>query len=142
MKKRFTLFFFFFITTPLFIMAQSNEDIARILQKCIDLPELQQNINSFENVYVLQHGVSFPSTINVTKSGKRVQFITKSQLATENIQCYILFWEFKVEANSAKIDFVLNYSDHGTVSKTIHYLVDMVYTGQTWNVTKVKSEER
>lgn len=142
MKKRFTLFFLSFITMPLFMMAQSNDDITRILQKCIDLPELQQNINSFENIYVLQHGVSFPSTTNVTKSGRKVHFINKSQLQTENIQCYFLFWEFKVEANSAHIDFVLKYTDQDNESKTMNYIVDLVYTGQSWNVTKVKTEER
>lgn len=128
------------------VMAQATGDTKAILQKCIDLPELQQylslnNDGSLSQIYVLQHGVSFPPNTEVYKSGKRVQFINKSQLASGGIGNYFLFWELNIEQNLAKVDFVYNFLVSGNLT-TQRVILELVKTGDSWNVTDTKIQGR
>lgn len=140
MKKNFTLIF---ILLSLVSAAQEPADVTAILQKCINLPDVQEHMISNDQIYVLQHGVSFPSNTKVVaQSGKNVLFINKDQLRNESISSYLLFWEFKVESASASIDFTLNYNDASGIPIARHYVVAMSRTGETWNVLNIKTEER
>ena len=147
MKKIFTLILlvsFGFITR---IEAQAPGDITMILQKCIDLPDLQQffpvnNDGSLKQLYVLQHGVSFPSNTNVLKSGLKVRFVNKNQLAAEEITSYFIFWEFVIDNNSAKVDFIYNLMDADNTTKMYHEKLEMRKLGDKWIVSGTKEERR
>jgi hypothetical protein len=147
MKKIFTLILlvsFGFITR---IEAQAPGDITMILQKCIDLPDLQQffpvnNDGSLKQLYVLQHGVSFPSNTNVLKSGLKVRFVNKNQLAAEEITSYFIFWEFVIDNNSAKVDFIYNFMDADNTTKMYHEKLEMRKLGDKWIVSGTKEERR
>ena len=147
MKKLFTLILlvsFGFITR---IEAQAPGDITMILQKCIDLPDLQQiypvnNDGSLKQLNVLQHGVSFPSNTNVSKSGLKVRFVDKNQLAAEEITSYFLFWEFVIDNNSAKVDFIYNFMDTDNTPKMYRVIIEMQRAGDGWTATSTKTEGR
>ncbi|MCE5348066.1 MAG: hypothetical protein LLG13_17510 [Bacteroidales bacterium] len=142
MKKLFTLIFLVILGFTIKVNAQNSGDMAKILQKCIDLPELQQYIprnsnGSFSGIYVLQHGVSFPANTEAYKSGMRVQFINKDQLASGTINNYFLFWELNIEQNSAKVDFVYHYPVSGYIA-TQRVILELQKSGDAWNVTDTK----
>lgn len=120
------------------ISASEPDDIRKILQKCIDLPELQKLYPESIQVYVLQHGISFSSGIDVTKFGKKVLFINKSQLESGNIKSYFLFWEFKIEHASANIDFVYNYPGKDNIPVTQRVILRLQKEGETWSVVKTE----
>lgn len=141
MKKNFTLIFL--ILFSLTSAAQGNADITAILQRCINIPDVQEHMSGTNEIYVLQHGVSFPSNTKITAgSGKSVMFINKDQLNDTNVTSYLLFWEFKVESSSASIDFTLNYTDASGKRNDRHYVVTMARSGESWNVSNIKTEER
>lgn len=147
MKKIFTLILlvaFGFITR---IEAQTPGDVPMILQKCIDLPDLQQffptnNDVRLKQLFVLQHGVSFPANTNVLKSGIKVRFVDKNQLAAENIKSYFLFWKFEIIQNSASVDFIYNFQDSDNLPKTFHVVMELQRTGSGWTVSKINTEGR
>ena len=126
---------------------QNSHDQTQILQQCIDLPDLQQyypyeNDSVRKPVCILQHGVSFPSGIEVSKFGKSVLLCDKSQIAAMGINSYFLFWEFKIDQNSAKIDFVYNYVDSGSLPKKQKISVELKKIKDSWAVVNSKMEER
>lgn len=143
MKKLSTLIFLMGLVLSMDVVAQTSGDIVTILQKCIDLPELQQYIplnteGNSDQIYVLQHGVSFPFSTEVYKFGKKVQFVDKGQLASKGITSYFLFWEFKVEQDSAKIDFVYNYIGSDNLPKTQRVILEMQKKEGFWAITNSK----
>ena len=147
MKKLFTLIFFTVFGLMTNIEAQVPDDITMILQKCIDLPDLQQiypvnNDGSLKQLNVLQHGVSFPSNTNISKSGLKVRFVDKNQLADEEITSYFLFWEFVIDNNSAKVDFIYNFQDTDNTPKMYHAKLEMRKSGDEWSVSGTKEERR
>lgn len=145
MKKIFTLILLVAFGFIIRIEAQTPGDVTMILQKCIDLHDLQQvypvnNDGSLKQLNVLQHGVSFPSNTNVSKSGLKVRFVDKNQLAAENIKSYFLFWKFEIIQNSANVDFIYNFLDSENLSKMTHVIVEMQRTGTEWTVSNSKTE--
>ena len=128
-------------------IGQSRNDQTRILQQCIDLPDLQQYY-PYETdgvrkpVYILQHGVSFPSDIEVSKFGKRVQLVDKAQLSYLKISSYFLFWEFKTDQNSAQVDFVYNFINADNLPRMKRVNLELQKNNETWTVSKTKIEER
>jgi hypothetical protein len=147
MKKLSTLILMLTLFVSIKISAQASGDVTMILQKCIDLPDLQQfypvNVDgSHSKVYVLQHGVSFPLSTEITRFGKKVQFITKNDLATGEIKSYFLFWEFKVEQNTADIDYVFNYPGSDEHPGIQHIILTLKKNDGIWNVVSTKIEGR
>ena len=147
MKKIFTLILLVAFGLIAKIEAQTPGDITMILQKCIDLPDLQQiypvnNDGSLKQLNVLQHGGSFPSNTNVSKSGIKVRFVDKNQLAAEEITSYFLFWEFVIDNNSAKVDFIYNFMDADNTTKMYHEKLEMRKLGDKWIVSGTKEERR
>lgn len=141
MRKKITLLFLMVLFVTIKISAQRPEDMTAILRKCVDLPELQElftkdSDGNFSQVYVLQHGVSFPTNTNVVKFGKNISFIEKSQLDPEKVKTYFLFWEFTVNNDSAKVDFVLNYIDSTGNPATIRVILEMKSENGNWTVVK------
>ena len=95
MKKILLIFAILLVTVC--SRAQNADDMIVILQKCIDLPELQQyftddSAGSPKQVCILQHGVSFPIDIEVSKFGKTILFMDKTQLSDNGVTSYFLFW--------------------------------------------------
>jgi len=128
-----------FVSTNL--SAQAPEDVTAILRRCVDLPELQElftkdSNGDFSQVYVLQHGVSFPTNITVVKFGKNISFIEKYQLDPATVKSYFLFWEFSVDNGSAKVDFVLNYIDSTNNPATTRVILEMKKVDDNWIVEK------
>jgi hypothetical protein len=147
MKKRATLGIVLVLIFSIKMRAQGNGDITTILQKCIDLPELEQlypvnSDGSHKPVYVLQHGVSFPENTAVSKFGKRVQFVNKGQLNSENIGAYFLFWEYKIDQDIANIDFVYNLNNADGNPKSVRVILTMRKSDGLWSIVNTKTEGR
>jgi hypothetical protein len=144
--KNFTLITLFTLATC-FAVGQSRQDQAQVLQHCIDLPGLQKyypmnDEGKPKQICILQHGVSFPPDIEVSKFGKSVLLCDKSQIAALGINSYFLFWEFKIDQNSAKVDFVYNYIDSGTLPKMQKMTVELQKSNDSWAIVNANMEER
>ncbi|QMU29292.1 hypothetical protein [Adhaeribacter radiodurans] len=147
MKSKILLTLFIFFGCVTHLMAQSLDDQSKILQKCIELPALQTHYPRTDNgtlkpLYVMQHAVSFPGNLNVTKNGKPVAFKSKEEVKTNGISAFFLFREFKVTQNSAQVDFAYYYNFQGTYEEFVPVTLELQKTGNTWSITQSKIQEK
>jgi hypothetical protein len=136
-----------FVTAAILTFGQSRQNKAQILQKCIDLPELQQyfpfdHAGNPKQICILQHGVSFPVDLEVSKFGKSILFMDKTQLSDNGITSYFLFWEFKTDQNSAQVDFVYNFINTDNLPRIQKVNLELQKNNETWTVSKTNIEER
>lgn len=144
MKKLFLLVGIFLVFSVR-LVAQSQSDQALILQKCIDLPELQQSYpvdadGTISQIYVMQHGVSFPVDIKVTKSGKPLAFVSKSDINDRQIESYFLFWTFDIINDQSHVQFTY---DNSTIEKKATIIeLNLQKVNNVWTIVKSKIERR
>lgn len=132
---------FLFLLLSGFILTGVRDDEAQILQKCVDLPQLQayypRDVNGVtKQLNVLQHGVSFPENINVSANGKNLSFLSKKQIGQTD--AYFLFHEFRISETSATVAFVYQYSETPLVVVNL----ELSKMGDTWSITKSQIEKR
>ncbi len=118
--------------------AQSPDDQIKVLQKCIDLKELQGYLpgKTTQPLYVMQHGVSFDKDIKVSKDGKPLVFLSKQEVKSQQLQAYFLFWTFEINEKTARVSFVYNY-DQKQDPKAVRTDLELSKQGSEWNVTTV-----
>jgi hypothetical protein len=128
-------------------MAQSLDDQAKVLQKCLDLTELQpyfplDNVENPDQVYVMQYAVSFPIGLNVSKAGKPVLFVSREEIIQNKIKSYFIFRSFDVTANLAKTSFSYFYSYDYTTNqfKMVMVNIELNKINQDWSATNIKLE--
>jgi hypothetical protein len=145
LKKGFTSIFLMGVIAS-FALAQPGDNSAKVLQKCVDLPGLQkyyQNANGLvrQQLYVMQHGVSFNPDIAVTWNGKPLVFMDKNEILSYNIEAYFLFHTFDIAENSARVDFVYNFKSVENQPKMARVQLELQKAGATWNIVQSKITE-
>jgi hypothetical protein len=142
LKKGFTFASLMVFGLTMQLVAQSLNDQKQILQKCIDLPELQQYYplaadGNHQQVYIMQYPFVFPDGIEVSKFGKPVQIVGRAVIVDSHAMAYFLFHTFSLTANKAYItfDFYNNYP----VNKTIlQGNIVLNKTDNTWTINDSK----
>jgi len=138
------LTFFLLLLMVLSVRGQLTTEREAILQKCIDLPEIQNLLPADatgqpEAIHIMQHAVSFDVTMKVTKFGKNLDFLTKDQVYNQNCKAYFRFDRFEIDNDFALISFDFEYNrntltDPGLVKITLH----MQKNGTEWIITESK----
>ena len=118
-------------------MAQSSDDRAQVLQKCIDLQQLQLYYprdarGAIKQLKIMQHGISFPENINVSKNGVRPAFLSKKEVSETGMNAYFLFHEFTISETVASVAFIYHYSEADQLVVTL----ELEKTGSNWSVKK------
>jgi hypothetical protein len=144
MKKLLIIFFFMVIVLTPKLVAQSQDDQALVLQKCIDLPELQQYYplneeGSLKPLYIVQYPVSFPSDLAIEKEGTIVKFMTSSDITINKVAAYFMFRSFNIHQNSANINcnYFYNYNYTSKQFKMLSVIIEMKKVGLQWNISTI-----
>jgi len=145
--KKIILFALLVFGCSLPMLAQSQNDYAAVLQKCIDLKALQnyypqQSNGSPAQLYVMQHGVSFPETTNVSKGGKKVAFVSKTNIKENKVNAYFLFWTFNLTPNKATVAYSYYYNKQTAPEGAMVVNLELEKTGNTWEIKKSTAEKR
>jgi hypothetical protein len=129
------------------IKAQSMNDRAMILQRCIDLPALQQYFDHYpdgtcKQLHIMQHGVSFETDLPVSKSGKALAYMTKTEIINSKANAFFLFHTLTINQLTATVSFVyyLNYTQNQDDLVAVNLV--MQKTGESWNITETSIERR
>ena len=143
MRKLYMFIFFVFIS--ICSIGQTRNDQALILQKCIDLPELQQSYpvaadGTISQINVLQHGISFPVDIEVSKSGMPLAFVSKSDINDRHIESFFLFWTFDIVNDQARVQFTYNNSKIEKKATIVE--LNLQKENNVWTIVNSKIEER
>jgi len=131
-----------FVLTTTCIFAQSRQDQSQILQKCIELQELQQyypldaNGNQKPLIINYWHPVLFPTDLMVMNGGKNVEFREMSAENNKNAEAYFLFKKFEVFPGSSlvKFDYSYNNADH---LKAIEVTLELSKTLDEWEIANI-----
>ena len=90
--------------------AQSDADRIMVLQECVNLFELQNYIigdhPELESpVFVVRSLVPFPDEAELTSFGKRVVFVTASEMNEMQIDAYFQFSSLEISGNSGSVSY-------------------------------------
>lgn len=128
--------------------AQQLNDQSLVIQKCIDLSELQQyypldNAGLPEQIYVMEYPVKFPADLSVSKSGKQIVFMSREDIIKNQIKAYFIFRSLDITGNLAKANINYFYDfDYSTKhSKMIMLNLELNKTDSTWEVTQINLKE-
>lgn len=115
MKKALLLFMCMMAVGAAF--SQQESDKAKILQQCIDLPDLQSyfpqnNVGAYLPVCIAQHGVLFEGNMAISKFGQNIIFKNKEEIMNDRTSAFFLFNTFEINQNSAKVSYSFYYSWH------------------------------
>jgi len=140
------LFIFALLLGAVCSWGQSTSDQAKILQKIIDLPDLQQYYpmspeRIHEKVYIVQQPVAFPAGIQLSKFGQPVQFIDNAEILDKLSVAYFVFQTFTITGNTADVIFDFYYTY--TTNKALFQCSALLYkTDDTWSISNAKLNRR
>lgn len=133
--KKITLIILFAVAS-ICSFGQTTEDQTQILQKCIDLSELQQLYQPNEQVYVLQHHpVFYPSGLPVKKFNKELKHLSPTELLELSPNGYLLFKKFEVKVDVSQVLYEYNYKAGGNL-KTLAIELNFKKEGESWNISQ------
>jgi hypothetical protein len=129
-----------------FAFGQALNEQAAVLKKCLDIPALQQQFPTDSQghpkaVYIMQHAVSFPEDIAVSKFGQRLIFLEKDDLMDLKVDAFILFEKFEITGSNADVIMTFNkLQDNGYQAYEIK--LNLVKDASTWSVSETKANWR
>lgn len=117
MKPQLTLIMALFFT--LSSWGQSLSEKEAVLQKCIKLPEVQEQLNNKadgtdQTVYIMQHAVTFPENLDLTESEIELQFMSKDEIYNNKTEAFLRFDKFDVNGTNAEVAFDYEYNRYST----------------------------
>ncbi len=119
---------------------QTQNDMTAILQKCIDLPELQQylpldNNGKPDGLYINYWAPTLFSTdLNVTKTGETLRFLPMSQTSATFENAYFLFKMTEITPSFAIVIFEYTY-DFKTQPDVLEVKLTLEKTNDIWAVS-------
>lgn len=113
-------------------------DLTMLLQKIVDLPELQQYYslnqdNQVKPLVVMQHGVSFPARITVFHNSHPLLFKSKKEAIIE--PAYFLFWRFDMAKDKARVEFSYIYKAGSPAASAQKAELVFDKTDNLWTIT-------
>jgi hypothetical protein len=125
------------------IVAQPDNDMSVLLQKTVDLSELQQYYpknpdNSVKPLVIMQHGVSFPTNISVLHHSNPLVFKSKADIVGE--PAYFLFWTFQIEPNNARVEFTYSYNVGTNAPQAQKASLTLLKSGGFWDIVNIQIE--
>lgn len=147
MKTNLTIFLLMLMSLSLW--GQSQTDQEAVLQKCIDLPEIQ---NLFPNdaygqpqaVRVMQHAVSFDADLRLSKFGKDVEFLSKDQIYSRNTIAFLRFDIFEIFGDNAEVlfDFHYDQTDPDPNKNIVRISLQLGKHGAEWDIVESQKDWR
>jgi hypothetical protein len=125
---------------------QAVSDTTAVLQKCLDMPELQQyfpkNLDgTYKQVYVMQYPVAFSANNAVSKFQQSVSFEQRGAIYADKADGFFMFRSFSISGNTAAVTFDYNYN-YTTVPAAVEVTLTLQKTGSTWAVTNTQLHNR
>lgn len=145
MRKVLLLLLFISVAASGHLQGQSPDDMAKVLQECIDLKELTPYYplnadGNYKQLVVMQHGVSFPSGIDVLFAEQPLLLRSKQEVMNGN-NPYFLFWDFSISANNADVAFSYHLNP-AAPDEVVGVDLNLEKSGTEWQIINSKIERR
>lgn len=120
------------------VTSQTEEDKKIILQKCIDLPQLQEyyhtDIHPERIPLIVENNGKVP-VVSLSKFGQPVKFLTESELEAGGKDAYLNFVRFEISGSTATIMY--KYAVEGVMITVL-----LKKSNGSWEITESKLTER
>jgi hypothetical protein len=122
---------------------QTDKDTTVVLQKCIDLKDLQQVLplnsdGTTRHLYILQQRISFPANTNVQINGKKVDLVDQAQIENIADPYYLLFYDFRISQEKANTGFMLMKKTSNNAMEVARIDAEAEKKGTEWEIINVK----
>jgi hypothetical protein len=140
------LIIFVFCLISFKMTGQTEKDTAAVLQKCIDLKDLQQFLplnsdGTIRQLYILQERVSFPASTNVQIAGKKIALVDLAELEKIADPYYLQFWDFRISQNRATTGFMLMSKSGINPNELVRVVAEAEKKGTEWAIIDVKLDK-
>ncbi len=124
-------------------MAQAPGDASALLQKCVDLPALQESFTGPDGqtpgvLHVMECTLPF-SPQEVEKFGNPLSPVSKMEVQDPQVSDYLQFYLFEVNESAARVDFKYYRKDRD--AGVVQVYLECVKSGGNWEVTTQKIRE-
>jgi len=140
--KNFTLIIALVLASG-YIYGQNREDQTQILQKCIQLQELQKlyplDRDGSQKPLIIKywHPLLFPTDLTIVYGDTNVEFVVMSEENINNIEAYFLFKKFELHEDSCKVAFEFYYNIN-SLPKVVEVVIDLVKMGNDWKESGIQ----
>ena len=125
-----------------------KQELAAILQKCVDLPALQKYYpvnadRSVKSLSILQMPIAFPADLALAKGGAPVRLVnvSKAEYRRLTTDAYAMFRTIAHTGNTVRVNFNYFYHAAGSELKNVFVAVDFQKSGARWNVVTSSVKE-
>ena len=143
--KKFLLISGLMILISFSLFAQdNNKDTAYVLQKCIELKDLQQflPLNSdgiIKQLYILQDRISFPAGTNVQLASKKIALVNLEQLGKISDPYFLQFWDFRISQDKANTGYMLMKKTGNNALEVARVVAEAEKKGTEWVIIDVQA---
>ncbi len=120
--------------------AQTTEEKGKIIQVCLDLPDIQNLFpkdanGNFTAIHIMQYPLALPTDIPVTKFDKALVFMNRPTIYSNHVELYFLFQTLDIAANKALVQFTLYYDQTSTEKKVMTVILNLDKVAENWQVS-------
>ena len=131
---------------PIVTKSFTDNDSALVLQKCLDMPELQQyytksSDGTFSQVHVMQYPIVFSPDIAVTKFQLPILLEPREVIYASKADGFFIFKSFQITGNTATVVFDYNYN-YTTAPAALQVTLSLQKTGTDWSITNTLTHNR
>lgn len=142
-RFKFISIFLLILTSTSLGYAQSQTDQSTILQKCIDLPEIQKLYPlDIEGkpvaVHIMQYPIEIPTDIGINKFGKNPVFMSRHEIYDNNIDAYFLFQNIDILESTAYLVSTFYYDYNSPDQKVLSIDMSFIKKDGNWEVSSSK----
>jgi hypothetical protein len=136
--KKFLLISGLMILISFSLFAQdSNKDTEAVLQKCIELKDLQQFLplnsdGTIRQLYILQDRISFPAGTNVQLNGKKIALVNSEELGKISDPYFLQFWDFRISQDKANTGYMLMKKTGNNAMEVARVVAEAEKKGTEW----------
>ena len=144
--KKFYLTISGFLIINISAIAQMTEERAKIVQVCLDLPDIQDLFpkdeeGNFIAVHIMQYPIALQTDIDVSKFGKSPVFMNRGQIYDNQIDTYFLFQNLDISQGKSSVKFTLYYHQTSLEKKLWVVDLDIEKLNNNWVVVNTEIEK-
>lgn len=137
MRNLLLLILITFFALPL--LGNTSKDKEELLKKSIEPEVIRQHLAMHfdTHIFILQHGVSFPTDLQMQIAEQQIQLVDKEFLSQNNQTPYLLFWTFNQDNTSAFIEYTIVFNDTESLKVSVSFKNEQ----NEWVVEQIKSQK-
>lgn len=121
-------------------IAQTTEEKSKIIQVCLDLPDIQNLFpkdanGNFIAIHIMQYPIALPTDLPVTKFGKSLVFMNRHDIYDNQVKTYFLFQTLDIAASKALTQFTIYYDQTSAEKKAMLITLDLDKINGDWIIT-------